>query len=419
MKNDLNIKKIIIVLAITSVIGLLALLFFRNGDDEIVQNEFEIFFPYGEGGDANLGDELNQNNQTGDGQDQDGEQWSDLEQVPVLRKISANPIAGAIIFAKPKNKDEEINEDFIIRYIEKITGHIYETTANSLMQNRISNTTIPQVRDAMWLDENSLIIRYLDNDIIKTFSAESIIDEMGMQKLDGIFLQDGIENIIKFGEQIFYLLKWGEGAIGIMSDTNGDNKKQIFDSPLQEWLIDNIDNKNIAFATKPAESIRGFLFSFNPKTGDWNKILGNKPGLSLLTNSVSDVLYFINNALGPQLYILNNANKITSKFPLITFPEKCVWGKNNIYIYCGAPNQKLKNNSLEEWYKGKISFSDNIWRVNTQTNKTTQLIIPADAGGEEIDITKLAISENNKYLIFINKKDDNLWTLQLTNGDIF
>ena len=205
-------------------------------------------------------------------------------------------MAGAIIFPPKADEQESEQKSYIIRYIEKTTGHIYETTTNSLSQSRISNTTIPQIQESLWLDDESLIIRYLDDNTIKTFSAELVIDEFGDQKLEGIFLQDDVREIIKFGKKIFYLLDGGKGLVGVVADKNDGNRKIIFESPLTEWLLTNVDNKYINFTTKPAINTIGFSFLFNTETDSFNKIIGDKSNLSTLIDKslMSYILYMTN-----------------------------------------------------------------------------------------------------------------------------
>ena len=408
-----NIKKIIIFLLIISLVGFLAFLFFFKKPLTPSDDGMGVFFPFGESPDVSLGGE----DQNGDVNIVLDDEIINDEAMPILRQITSSPVAGVIVFKN--NEDTNRETEYVIRYMEKITGHIYETTTDSQTLNRISNTTIPQVRDALWLDKDSLIVRYLDDDIIKTFLAELSMDDSGEQKLEGVLLQDNIKEIIQLEDKLFYLLEGGSGSLGIISDLNGENKKSVFESVLTEWLINAIDNTNISFSTKPASNVHGFLFFFNTKTNSFEKVLGNELGLSTLSNKVSDILYLANNSFGPGMHILNDKSGATTQLPLISFPEKCVWSNDNIHIYCGVPVQKLQNNSLDEWYKGKISFFDDVWKINTETNTAEFIISPRKIGSADIDIIKISLTEtgSGEYLSFINKKDFSLWNLRL-NKDL-
>jgi len=43
------------------------------------------------------------------------------------------------------------------------------------------------------------------------------------------------------------------------------------------------------------------------------------------------------------------------------------------------------------------------------------LVIPKELTGIELDITKPVISPDENYIIFVNKKDSTLWSLDLGN----
>ena len=128
--------------------------------------------------------------------------------------------------------------------------------------------------------------------------------------------------------------------------------------------------------------------------------------------------YSYNTKYGPQLSLYNQKEKMTLDIPIFTFPEKCVWSKDNINIYCGIPTQNISNNSLENWYKGNILFSDDIWSINTKTTKIKKIISPSEIEEEGIDIINISITDNNDYLIFMNKKDYTLWGLQIISNEI-
>jgi hypothetical protein len=55
-------------------------------------------------------------------------------------------------------------------------------------------------------------------------------------KFNGFFLPVGIEDysLLEKTKQIFYLLKKDKNTIGVISEFNGSNKVQVFESPLKE-----------------------------------------------------------------------------------------------------------------------------------------------------------------------------------------
>ena len=65
------------------------------------------------------------------------------------------------------------------------------------------------------------------------------------------------------------------------------------------------------------------------------------------------------------------------------------------------------------WYQGITSFSDSVWMIDIETQTVKVLADPVNIAGEEIDLIKPVLSQDENYLFFINKKDSSLWSLRL------
>ena len=77
-------------------------------------------------------------------------------------------------------------------------------------------------------------------------------------------------------------------------------------------------------------------------------------------------------------------------------------------IYCGVPNLIPHLDYPDEWYQGIVSFNDSIWKVNISTGEISLLLEETNT-----DIIKPFLSPNEDYFIFINKKDNTLWSFKL------
>ncbi|MBU1046337.1 hypothetical protein KKH36_00980 [Patescibacteria group bacterium] len=408
--ENINIKKIITYSILILLIGFLVYFFFFKKNDVVTQKEdSESFFPVGEVEEVDLGKDFEILKESED-------YLSDQElaqQIPVLRKVSNEPIAGAFIFKENPTKDDF----YTIRYIEKATGHIYETKTDILTNERISNKTIPKINNVKWLDKDNFIFNYIDNNIIKTYSANLTgTTTNNTVELNGVYLQNNIQDIIYFNDNLFYLINSGSDSKGILVNKENEKAQQLFFSPLREWLISNINNTLISFTTKSNENTLGYMFIYNPKTDNFSKIINKKLNLSTLLNKNSDILYLYNENLKPQLSFYSSKEKINSNIPILTFPEKCVWSQDDINIFCGVPTQSISNNSLNDWYKGNVLFNDNVWKINIETGKLTEIISLTELEQEGIDVTNISITDNNDFLIFINKKDYSLWSLQIISN---
>lgn len=326
-----------------------------------------------------------------------------------LRKIWAEPVAGAGIL--------DVKAGTIVRHIEKSTGHIYETELFSPIQNRISNTTIPLVYNAVWDNKNkSFIAQYLkdDNQTIETYVFTiKDLSTTTENVISGYVLASGVSDISVVGSTMFYLQQTDAGTQGFIALIDGLSRKQIWNSPLRELNSQAVNDKTIALNTKPYPNLPGYLYTVT-NTGVVKKILGNIAGLSSLVNGdVSKVLY-LSQTSSAQMFLYDKKSESSTSVTPTTFPEKCVWSKKDINIvYCAVPKEYLDGGSLTSWYMGNISYTDDIWKYDLKSNTSSIVGNLSDESGEAIDVIKPLLSQNEQYVVFINKRDDSLWSLDL------
>ena len=281
---------------------------------------------------------------------------------------------------------------------------------------------VKKIEQALWNKDGSKVItRYTgeDNDSIKSYSARLLakVDDQTEGSLQGSFLTDNIKTITKDPDQskIFYLLQSSAGSTGVISEFDGTKKVQIFDSPLREWLVEWPTPTQIALLTKPSSGIPGFLFLLNTRTGGLTRAISGIRGLTAKVNSIGSLaLYSETTSRGLLLKIYSLKNKSLQETSVVTLPEKCVWSKNDPEtLYCAVPTYLPSANYPDDWYKGQISFSDEIWRIDSRTGSGELLEKLKDYAGKDIDGTDLFMSPKEDYLFFTNKNDFRLWSLRL------
>ncbi|MDP2788706.1 MAG: hypothetical protein Q8O46_01460 [bacterium] len=363
-----------------------------------------------------------------------------------LRLISSMPVAGFGVFQKERIKDvlfaptlgdptsqqgepllkEEISvtTEFVpaLRYVEKATGNIYQTFADKIEEQKFSKTLIPRVYEASFgKNAESVILRYLKTDdrTIVTFAGglpkENLNDTPSLEReIAGTFLPENISDIVLSPDksQVFYLLNIGEGVVGITSGILGDKKVQVFDSPFAEWLSQWPNVDMITITTKPSAGVPGYMYTINPNKKDLNKALDNINGLTTLTSPDGKLVLWSDNSLSLGIYDIETqgGGLLNAK----TLPEKCVWNNTSEVIYCSVPKFPGGSSFPDTWYKGEISFSDEIWKIDVATQSGAVISdLTSSRGIEDMDNIKLALDQDESYLFFINKKDSRLWELKL------
>jgi len=412
----------ILIIAIIIIIVLLVLAFSvsrRSGGEVTVQESFRDLVSFGESPSINFSERFGSTLNTGidflgpDGisNSRDDKDVSDL----LLRKVAAFPVAGVSSITKPDGEVE-------VRFVAKENGHIFDVPTKSTSRKRISNTTILRIWDTLWLkDSSQFVARFIDEDSsdIESFYAKVISEEEreGDNTLDGSFLTKNITDIAysKDKDKIFYIAPGGEGSLGMISNPDGSKKVQILDSPISEWNVTWPQEDTITLTTKPSFNVQGHLFFLDVDTERLSNVLSGINGLTTLVNSSADkVLFTQNKANRLLLSVLDIDEQEVTDLPLWTLAEKCIWSEqNNNIIYCGVSSFIPRAESLDLWYQGLTTFSDSVWKIDIETQTAEVLASPIGIAGEEIDLIKPSLSENEDYLFFINKKDSNLWQLKI------
>src|SRR3989344_2027747 len=79
--------------------------------------------------------------------------------------ISDIPVAGAVVFEK--------EDQTVVRYVDRATGHIYEADLKTLAKTKITNQTLPKIYEAYFrADGNAVLLRSLkdNSDVVENLS---------------------------------------------------------------------------------------------------------------------------------------------------------------------------------------------------------------------------------------------------------
>lgn len=338
---------------------------------------------------------------------------------PRLVRITAAPVAyGVAALFIPEVPAETnaagviipaIPPDIEVRFIERQSGNVYAYRVHARTLTRISNQTIPGVREAVWLSDGSQVyLRFLSEDAevhMETYALPA-------EGEGGFFLEQDLMDVAATSTTgLLTLQSDTNGAIGTVASADGSAPKTVFTTTLSS-IVTSFFGKGYLVSTKTSAGLSGYSFSVS-SAGTWSRLLGPLPGLSVIGNQTgAEVLYSNSTNGGVRTTLMDTATHTPIPLPIATLAEKCTFSSSGALAYCAVP-KTLDGALPDDWYRGVVSFSDRIWQVSITDRSATLLVDPTEVGQVDIDAVSLTPDPTNDVLVFTNKKDGSLWVYDL------
>ncbi len=339
--------------------------------------------------------------------------------IPALRQISTMPVSGLAASSTATTS--------IARYIDRGTGHIYEVNSSKMDIIKISNTTLPKTYESYFNKNlNAFVTRYLrdETDTITNFYAElrstGTSTTVTPYETKGKYISQNINQIINSPnrDRIFtWSIESGNG-VGYISSFDEKNKIKIAQTPIRQVVLDWPETNTVSITTKSSALLSGYFYLIDTKNGVMKKVLGGIKGLVAKANrDLSKIIYSSTDKGNIITKIYNTKDNTDQEIVFRTIADKCVWStKRKNEVYCAVPNEINTNYTYpDDWYKGNVSFVDQIWHLDTATGEVHLLANLTSLSNKIIDATDLSLDTNEDYLYFINKRDLTAWSLDLNN----
>lgn len=301
-----------------------------------------------------------------------------------------------------------------VLFVDKSNGNIYEITAQNDL-SRLTSQTLNNIQEVFWgkdkMGERLITKFYQFN---QSITLSGLVDsatgtELGSLKNQALGTNISAIAISPDRAKFFTLEAGGGGVIGYVNDWTGKNKKKVWSFPYGDWQATWPKNDIISLTTTPSARSSGYLYFLNLTTGSFSKIISGVNGLTTsVSPDASKVIYSRNNLGLIDLFLYETATKKTSLAGLKTLPEKCFWQNSDI-IYCAVPKTITTGQYPDNWYQGKISFSDDIWKIDLK-QKITVLVVPIK---ESLDLVNLVVAPKRGWIYAINKTDNSIQSFSL------
>ncbi len=399
------------IIVLLGIIAFLGWFFFFRANESTLPgdpNQPTDLFPFGQGSTTPDGNNTGQTGSSTGQIDISG----DTPRLPRLRQIWRDQTAGATFFPGTGTTTS-------VRFVDRATGHIYESPIEATGETKISNVTIPQVHEALWASNgNELIFRYLRSDSMTiqsfygTLATSSATTTM---TVEGYFLPANIRDISVSGDRILYFNPAVQIGSLVDARVDGTGRRVVMSSEARDWSLSYTNTKTAFLETRPSGLVKGFGYALNLATGATSKIAGDILGLTGTINPAGDRALMSAQEGGSIVTAgYDMTSKRASTLSIKTLSDKCVWSRKKAEMaYCAVPSNIPSGTYPDDWYRGDTSFSDRLWTVDLSTGETDLIMDPSYETGQSMDIMKISVDSGEEYITFTNKKDMSQWLLRI------
>lgn len=299
-----------------------------------------------------------------------------------------------------------------IMFVDRTTGYVYGYDKKVGKPYQITNTTVPGVFDAyIYNNGQNILMRYLDNDRTTVISVVATIPEVkngedALPLINTSFLPKNVTSVsVSESNQVATYLVSGEQG-GSFYTLTGDVSTKIASSPFSEWMIVYGGEKPYTH-NKASAYIPGSIVSLP----NFSRLESNKTGLLSNPNKYGTLLNSMWTNSGLQTYLSTRGATVlvSSK----TLAPKCTWLHRSIVLLCAVPNE-IPNSSEglpDDWYQGRYFFTDSLMLIDGKEG-ISYPFFEFERPVPDMDVTKIAISEDDKDFLFIRKQNGSLWLLK-------
>jgi len=304
-----------------------------------------------------------------------------------------------------------------VKYYLMGNGNVFESDFDGSDKTRVSANLLTDLLKALWSPQRDKVIAIFDDGgEIKKYLYD-YQTEKATQLDSNIRHITWSPNQDKIAYQ-YYNPQTEDNNISI-ANPDGSNWTNILATRMKNLIVEWPNSSQLSIRTRPSGLAQSVVYSIDLANGHLQKLISETYGLTVIWSPQGDKILFSETderGKNLKLKIANLAKQTTKELDFVTLPEKCVWSQDNRTIFCAVPKNISTTATLpDDYYKGLVVLADNFWRVNLDTGEKIQIYPSAEAEEETMsyDAQQLLLSPLEDYLIFINKLNSLLYSLEL------
>jgi len=303
-----------------------------------------------------------------------------------------------------------------VKYYSMTSGNVYESNFDGSELTRLSSAILTNFIKVLWSPDKSKVIAiFNENGQAKKYfynynTKISIPLDLKMGWVSWAPNQDRIT-------YQYYNSQTEDNNISI-AKPDGSDWNNIFQTRMKDLIVEWPDPSKITLRTKPSGLAQSVVYTIDLTNNNFQKIIDETYGLTVLWSPLGDkILFSETDSRGKnlKLKIADLKKQTITELNITTLPEKCVWSQDNRTIFCAAP-KTIPNSTVlpDDFYKGAVSFNDEFWQLNLETEKTVKILEAKDSKETTpYNAKELLLPPLEDYLLFINQKDGFLYSLPL------
>ncbi|MEM2954987.1 MAG: hypothetical protein QW625_03515 [Candidatus Nanoarchaeia archaeon] len=301
-----------------------------------------------------------------------------------------------------------------IKFYSKDNGNLYKVKFDGTNLTKISSANLAGILKILWSPNKESIISYFQEDEkIKKYLHNYQSGQSSLLKEEieqAVWSPDGTKIVVQS-----FNPENKTNTISI-ADANGQNLKPIFQTRIKDLLLEWSTIDKISLKTKPSGLSEGLLLVINPDNGEFHSVLNGIYGLNIKWSPLGNFLIYSATTIEgkkPQLFSIDQNGQNKKTLGLSTIIEKCVFSQDNRTLFCALP-KKVSENAVwpDDYYKGLVATADEFYKINLDTGEKDLMFSP-DPLDKNYDATDMFLTPEEDYLIFINKRDGLLYSLNL------
>lgn len=302
-----------------------------------------------------------------------------------------------------------------IFYFDKTTGKFFKSSLDGTNPEAISEKFY-QVEKITWSSDRSkaaLTFPDKSNIVFDLSNKKSYVLDPHIQEID--FSHKNNQIAYKYMDENpdhrYLMVSNFDGSEIKSIEHLGDNDKNVQVS----W---SPTNKVVALLKESVSTDNGEVYFIGLNGENYKSTLVPGLGFKAIWSPQGDkILYSVwsqDSDYKPSLWVVeadgDNIGKNRKDLGVYTFVEKCVWSKDNLFVFCAVPEDLEQGAGMVKELAD--STQDSLWKIDIQTGGKTQIARNADLQGVKT-IENLEISSDQKIIYFTDKKQGKLYQISL------